>query len=107
MAEAINPISSIRLTQISGEDNLAQIEGADPVSKGVFSDILDSAINALNSVSDVEFNANNLISDYIAGKAELSDVMVASAKMSIAVQLAVTAITSTVNTFKEITQIAI
>ena len=69
--------------------------------------MLGRAVDALNSVSDVENNANRLIDEYLAGKIELSDVMIATSKMTIAVNLAVTTITSAVSSFKEITQMPI
>jgi flagellar hook-basal body complex protein FliE len=73
----------------------------------VFDEMLGKAVNALNGVSESEFTANQLIDKYIAGKAELSDVMIATSKMTLAVNLAVTTITSAVSSFKEITQMPI
>ncbi len=73
----------------------------------VFDQVLGKAIDALNGVSQTEFTANKLMDDYIAGRAELSDVMLATSKMTIAVNLAVSTITSAVSSFKEITQMAI
>ena len=101
MAERIEPI---KLSQLA-----PPVEKATAVAKpgNVFDEVLGKAIDALNGVSEVELTANQLIDDYAVGKAELSDVMVATAKMTVAVQLAVTAITSAVNTFKEITQMPI
>ena len=103
----IEPIKPIKLAAVTGEERLTQIGGLGREPQNIFDDVLGNAISALNGVSEVEFAANKLIDDYTVGKAELSDVLIATTKMSIAVQLAVTAITSTVNTFKEITQIPI
>lgn len=103
---AINPIDPIKMTQAAlpmGVEGVASSAKTD----NAFDGMLSKAIDALNDVSATEVNANNLIDAYAAGKAELSDVMIATAKMTVAVQFAVTAITSAVNTFKEITQIAI
>ena len=72
-----------------------------------FDAILNRAMESLNNVSQVEAEANVMIDDYVAGRADLSDVMVATSKMGIAVQLAVTTITTTVNSFKEITQMQV
>ena len=120
MAEPINPISAeMRLAQILGEDFLAQAPSAAPgptpaqptgrteFSGNPFEDMLSQAISALEGVSCSEVYANQLVSQYLKGEVDLKDVMVAQAKMSIMVQLAVTTINSAVNTFKEITQMQI
>lgn len=80
---------------------------ADQPADNIFDKMLGRAIDALNNVSATEMNANRLIDEYVAGRAELSDVMVATSKMTLAVTLAVTTITSAVNSFKEITQMPI
>lgn len=104
------PITPISLAQVEGPKTLqaAAAPTTGPVqNESIFDQVLGRAVDALNSVSEAEMNANKLIDDYIAGKVELSDVMLATSKMTIAVQLAVTTITSAVTSFKEITQIAI
>lgn len=111
MVESIDPIS-LKLAQILGED---EIQPARPsiVPKGAefptnpFEDILGKAVDALEGVSRQEFRTNQLIDQYVRGEADLQDVMVESSKTSIIVQLAVTTITTAVNTFKEITQMQI
>lgn len=72
-----------------------------------FQKFLDMAVTALEDVSQMEFQTNQLINDYVAGKATMQDVMTQTAKMNIAVQLAVTVTTSTVTAFKEITQMPV
>jgi flagellar hook-basal body complex protein FliE len=104
------PIEPIILAAVN--DVASPTAPAAPVSKvdpagNPFDAVLGKAIDALNGVSQTEFTANKLIDDYIAGKAELSDVMIATSKMTIAVNLAVSTITSAVSSFKEITQMAI
>jgi flagellar hook-basal body complex protein FliE len=101
---AIDPISinNVSLAQVTAPGRIAASGGALPTN--VFDDVLSKAASALETVSQTEFTANNLINNYIQGKAELSDVMVATSKMNISVQLAVTVITSAVSSFKEITQ---
>lgn len=94
---AIDPIGNMKLGQ-------APAGGVRGLPSNPFDDVLARAVDALEGTSQTEFTANDLINKYIEGKAELSDVMVATSKMSIAVQLAVTVITSAVSTFKEITQ---
>jgi flagellar hook-basal body complex protein FliE len=110
----------MRLAQILGDDYLAQ--AAEPVARAnpagapaervnftgsPFEDVMARAIEALNGVSRSEFYANQMIDGYLRGEVELHDVMVAQSKMSIMVQLAVTTVTSAVNTFKEIIQMQI
>ena len=104
------PITPITLAQVEGPARplAATAAPASPAgTESIFDQVLGRAVDALNSVSETEMNANKLIDDYIAGKVELSDVMIATSKMTIAVQLAVTTITSAVSTFKEITQMPI
>jgi len=117
----IDPVSAdMRLAQLLGEDDLlAQAPAAAapipaspaPAAAGLtgnaFEDILSKAIESLNGVSRSEFYANQLMTQYARGEAELQDVVVANAKMSVMVQLAVTAVNSAVTTFKEITQMQI
>ena len=103
------PIMPIKLAQV---EDIKQITSpaaaARPEPTGnIFDQMLGRAVNALEGVSETEMNANRLIDDYVAGKAELSDVMLATSKMTIAVNLAVTAITTVVTSFKEITQMQI
>jgi flagellar hook-basal body complex protein FliE len=102
------PIMPITLAQVEGPEVTPVAPAAAPSkSESIFDQVLGRAVDALDSVSQTEMNANRLIDDYIAGKVELSDVMIATSKMTIAVQLAVTTITNAVSTFKEITQMAI
>lgn len=108
----INPgISPIMLAAVDATNAVTPATGtsaARPLeTTNIFDNMLGRAIDSLNSVSQSEINANQLIDQYIAGKAELSDVMLATSKMTIAVNLAVTTITSAVSSFKEITQMPI
>ena len=120
MAEAIGPISpEARLAESLGEDYLAQASPlapgspaadraeASPYTGSPFEDILSRAIESLNSVSQSERYANQLVDKYMRGEVELHEVMIAQSKMSIVVQLAVTTINTAVTTFKEITQMQI
>jgi flagellar hook-basal body complex protein FliE len=103
------PIARISLAQVEGPATVtaAATPKAPAQSDNIFDQVLGRAVDALNSVSDTEINANKLIDQYLVGKVELSDVMLATSKMTVAVQLAVTTITSAVSTFKEITSMAI
>lgn len=125
MSEPIGPISAeMRLAQLIGDNEFfAQAPAVAPAAPtglpespsvaktgltgNAFDDILNKTIEALNGVSRSEFYANQLAEKYVHGQAELQDVMVAQAKMSVMTTLAVTTVNSAVNTFKEITQIQI
>lgn len=124
MAQAINPINAdLRLAQLLGEDVLfaqapsgAAATPASPApaasartefSGNPFEDLLTKAIDSLNAVSKAEAYTNQMVDNYVKGKAELQEVMVAQAKMGLMAQLAVTTVNSAVNTFKEITQMQI
>ena len=103
-----SPTAPIALAQVGGVLDKPAVKSAAPTQTGnIFDQMLGRAVDALNNVSETEWNANKLIDGYVAGKVELSDVMVATSKMNVAVQLAVTTITTAVSTFKEITQISI
>jgi flagellar hook-basal body complex protein FliE len=106
----VNPIAPIILAAVESPAKVAPAiatPSAPAQSNNIFDQVLGRAVDALNGVSQSEINANQLIDQYIAGKVELSDVMLATSKMTVAVQLAVTTITSAVSTFKEITQMPI
>lgn len=102
----IAPIDPIKLTQIMGNEDIKATPFA-ATTGDAFSSFLDKASKALQDTSNIEMNADNLINKYTAGEASISDVMIATAKANVSVQLAVTVITSAVNTFKEITQMQI
>ena len=111
MVEGIDPIN-LKLAQILGDEEIrpsAAGKVAPPAEfpTNPFEDILSKAVDALEGVSRQEFHTNQLINKYVQGEADLQDVMVESSKASIMVQLAVTTVTSAVNTFKEITQMQI
>jgi flagellar hook-basal body complex protein FliE len=101
------PIAPISLSQITDAVKPSASSLAPAQTGNIFDQMLGRAVDALNNVSEAEMNANRLIDGYVAGKVELSDVMVATSKMNVAVQLAVTTITTAVSTFKEITQIQV
>jgi flagellar hook-basal body complex protein FliE len=112
MAAPINPISLMKIAAVEGANPAAQVSpvgspiAAEPAGN-IFDQMLGKAIDSINGVSEVEANANRMIDNYVAGTVELSDVVLATSKMTIAVNLAVTTITSAVSSFKEITQMPI
>ena len=72
-----------------------------------FEEVLSKAVDALNKVSATEFHANQMIDKYLAGEVDMAEAMIATSKMSIMVQFAVTTINTAVTTFKEVTQMQI
>ena len=114
MVESIGRIDPRLIAQIMDPDEgiVASPVKQSPVSEEfkpirTFDDVLQKATESLEGVSKTENDTNLLIRQYTEGKAELSDVMVATAKMNLSVQLAVAVVTSAVNTFKEMTQMQI
>ena len=110
MVEAAGRIPANILNNILGSDQTESLPApGQPIktSKSFFDDLLDKAVNALGNVSALEGKTDTLMRGYAAGQVDLSDVMIASAKMNIAVQLAVTTVSSAVSTFKEITQMQV
>ena len=128
MTQAIGPISMSaaenRLAQLIGDDSflaqaptaMAAVPAETPAapyaaqagfSGSPFDDILNKTIESLNGVSNSERYTNQLVSQYARGQAELSDVMIAQAKLSVQTTLAVTVVNTAINTFKEITQMQV
>jgi len=106
----VNPVALIKLAQadeVKATVAAAAMPAQSIQTPSIFDQMLGRAVDSLNSVSELEMNTNKLIDQYVQGKAELSDVMMATAKMTIAVNLAVSTITTAVSSFKEITQMAI
>lgn len=112
MAEPIDPLH-LRVAELLGNEEITPI-GATPVAVRMpetdgnfFDNILAKAIDAMEGVSRSEATANVLIDQYIRGEADLQEVMVATSKATVMVQMAVTTINLAVNTFKEITQMQV
>lgn len=116
MAVPIGRIDPNLLAQIMGPEEAAPAAPAAAEEQGItgiksgtspFEDMLSKAIDSLEGISKMQNDTNVLINRYIEGRADLSDVMIATSKTGLMVQLAVTTVTSAVNTFKEITQMQI
>lgn len=104
---AIDPLKLAQAGDVAAAAGAGAPTPVAPAAGGsLFDDILGRAVDALNSVSASEMNANHLIDLYVQGKAELSDVMLATSKMTLDVSLAVTTITNAVSSFKEITSMS-
>lgn len=72
-----------------------------------FQKMLDSAVESLAGISNTERRADALAVDYVNGKASLEDVMFAQNKAALEMNFAVTAVTTAVQTFKEIQQLPV
>ncbi len=107
MAEQIDPLFLDQLSPADQNNQIGNLTRSLPLDADPFSVVLDRAVSALSGASQMEEHANQLIKDYAEGSASLSEVMVATSKMNIAVQLAVTTLTTAVNTFKEIVQMQV
>ncbi len=77
------------------------------VQPNIFKTALDKAVSNLNAISAQEVNAEKLISDYIQGKAGLDEVMIEIEKANLSINLALTVINTSVQTFKEIMQMPV
>jgi len=63
---------------------------------------MDKAVEALESLSEMEFRVNDLIDQYIQGKVSIEEVSTETAKLSMAISFATTVVTQMTTTFKEI-----
>ena len=104
MAEAISPIN---IAALEGDTMNVSSSPKVSFSGNPFEDILNRAVSSLEDVSQTEFYADKLINQYIQGQADVADVMMATSKMNIMVQLAVSVVNSAVSTFKEVTQMQV
>lgn len=94
----IEPISQNYLDDTNYLDRLNIVQPA----KTSFSDILDEAVKAINELSDQDRQTSAITGEYIAGRASLEEVMFQTNKFSLQMQLAVTIVSTGVQTFKEI-----
>jgi flagellar hook-basal body complex protein FliE len=103
----IDPVTLLAQTNPLDDQEKNIIPKVGKIEAPPFVKFLDMAVNALQEVSKAETQTNDLIVKYTQGKANVEEVMVATAKMNIMVQLAVTATTTAVTTFKEIQQMPV
>ena len=106
------------MLKISGENNIVNILKKPPLqlvsadselvlNKNIFITALDKAVENLNAISDQERESEKLIGAYIKGKAGLDEVMIEIEKANLAINLALTVINTSVQTFKEIMQMPV
>ncbi len=72
-----------------------------------FQVFIDRAIEGLESISDMERHVNDLMEQYIQGRASIDEVSIETTKLNLAISFASSVITSATQTLKEITQMAI
>ncbi len=68
---------------------------------------LDRSVQALEDISGMEMRVNDLIDQYLAGKASVDEVTIETQKLSMAISFATSVITSATTTFKEILQMQV
>ncbi|OGI07429.1 MAG: flagellar hook-basal body complex protein FliE [Candidatus Margulisbacteria bacterium GWF2_35_9] len=83
------------------------VDGQLNLKENLFKASLDKAIDGLNQVSQQELKADNLIKDYVNGKADLDQVMIEVEKANLSVSLALTVVNQALQTFKEIMQMPV
>lgn len=100
-------ISEIGKLSLTPENINQQIIQTNPVTgpQTPFHTVLESAAEALQGVSNIEFEANNLTEKFIQGKASVEEVMIATTKLNLAMSMTLSVISTSVQTFKEIQQI--
>ena len=106
----VSPVSLVKGDLLAVADSSRAVGDAAPLPKTTadpFKNFFDNALESLEGVSATENRADALIEQFIAGKVDMPDVMIAMAKANLEVQFAVTTVTSVVNTFKEMTQMQI
>ena len=62
----------------------------------------DAAIKALQEISNQEFHVNDLMQQYIDGKATIEEVSIETTKLNLAISFASTVISTASQTFKEL-----
>ncbi len=105
MAEAIQAIGAVQ--NITAQQETANINPVQAQNNTPFQLMLDSAINALESVSATEEKANAYIAQYARGNVSMEEVLMEVNKMTLAVELATSVMNQVVTTFKEIQQMPV
>jgi flagellar hook-basal body complex protein FliE len=103
MGAQITPANLPNIGTGGGIGNLNQTINEGPP----FQQFLDNAVSSLTEISEQEVATDTLINNYIAGDASIEEVILATNKLSLAIQLAVTVVNTTVQTFKEIQQMPV
>ncbi|NQY74438.1 MAG: hypothetical protein HRT90_06710 [Candidatus Margulisbacteria bacterium] len=100
MADYISALSATQLSQ-SQASRLAK-----PVPMALntppFQLLMDHAVSAFASLSSMEAENNRLIKRYLRGKATVDEVSVSTSKLNLAMQLATTVLTTSVQTFTQL-----
>ena len=89
------------VNQNAGEGNLVILNRV-PIQM-----FLDKTIEALDNISKQEFRVNDLMDGFIEGRVSEDEVIVETAKFSLAMSMVTTIIQTSVQTFKEIQQIPV
>jgi flagellar hook-basal body complex protein FliE len=68
---------------------------------------MDKSIASLENLSKMEMQVNDLMEQYIQGRASIDEVSMETAKLNLSLQFVTSVLTSAVQTFKEVLQMAI
>lgn len=104
LAQATGPSADTTSVNLNAQPSPVSSSG---MKGNMFEDILSKAIDSLNSVSQSERYADQMINKYRNREADLYEVMTAQAKASVMVQFATTVVNSAVTSFKEVTQMQV
>lgn len=99
LAQAVAPNQGVAQNALNAQDGI--------LNRVPLQLFLDSAVQALNEISNQEFRVNNLIEGFVAGTVSEDDVIIETAKLNLAMSMVTTIMQSAVQTFKEIQQIAV
>lgn len=106
------------MPEVSGAQNIVNVFKKSPLQqvvaspelalhKNIFKTALDKAVESLNAISEQERGSEKLITDYIHGKAGLDETMIEIEKANLGINLALTVINTSIQTFKEIMQMPV
>jgi len=100
----MNPINKKKVNPANAVVPPAQASGLQVTP---FQTFLGEATEALERISQTEFKTNDLIGKYVAGEANIQDVMLSLNELTLGVSVATTVVNTGVQTFKEIQQMPV
>ena len=77
------------------------------LDKTPFQLFLNKAVTSLEDISAMEMRVNDLIEQYVQGKASIDEVSIETQKLTMSISFATSVITSATTTFKEILQMQV
>ena len=103
--ERVEDMNIFDRQRVAREKANASEEVKGPIKMEVtpFQVFIDRAVSGLESISELEFQVNDLIERYTQGKASIDEVTIETSKLNIAISFASSVLTSATQTLKEIT----